>query len=80
MRLLNDNILIRQQFKQASSVIITEDTTELDTVAEVVLVGPDVKDVKVVDTIVYSGRVGIPVKYNDEDLLMIKEYDVFGIK
>lgn len=90
-RPLHDRILVRRvdaDEKSAGGIIIPDTAREKPLEAEVIAVGPgayDEKgkrvelDVKPGDFVLLGKWAGTEVKIDGEDLLVIKESDVFGI-
>ena len=90
-RPLHDRILVRRvdaDVKSAGGIIIPDTAQEKPLEAEVIAVGPgayDEKgkrvelDVKKGDFVLLGKWAGTEVKIDGEDLLVVKESDVFGI-
>lgn len=88
---LHDRVLVRrveQEAKTAGGIIIPDTVQEKPIEGEVLAVGTGVRDeqgkvhtlaVKVGDRIVFGKWSGTEVKVNGEDLLVMKESDIFGI-
>ena len=88
---LQDRILVKRtesETKSAGGIIIPDNAQEKPTQAQVVAVGPGKKltngelsclDVKVGDTVVFASYSGSSLKIDGQDLLLLKEDDVFGV-
>ena len=79
MRVLGNNIIIKAEEATESSVIITDSKPEPTGYADVVLVGNEVSEVKVGDSIYYNNRSGRFIMLDGVEHLMITEHDVFMI-
>ncbi|RYF28564.1 MAG: co-chaperone GroES [Chloroflexi bacterium] len=66
------------QTKTASGIYLPDTAKEKAVICEVKAVGPDVKNVKVGDKIVYGGYNVTELKINGSDYLIIKEEDVLA--
>jgi chaperonin GroES len=90
-RPLHDRITVRRltaEEKTAGGIIIPDTVKEKPTEGEVVAVGPGARDeqgrivpleVKAGDRILFGKWSGTEVKIDGEDLLIVKEADIFGI-
>jgi len=90
-RPLQDRVLIRQldeNEKTAGGIIIPDTAKEKPTEGEVLAVGPGARDehgalvpldVKVGDRILYGKWSGTEVTIDGEELVIMKESDIFGI-
>lgn len=90
-RPLQDRILVKRyepESKSTSGLIIPSNMKEKPTHAEVLAVGKGkmlengqmhTPDVKVGDKVVFSTYAGTEVKIDDDELLVLKEDDIFGI-
>jgi len=90
-RPLHDRVVLRRltaEQKTAGGIIIPDTAQEKPTEAEVVAVGPGVRDetgklvaldIKAGDKVLFGKWSGTEVKINGEDLLIVKESDIFGI-
>jgi chaperonin GroES len=88
---LHDRVLVRrieQDAKTSSGIIIPETAKEKPVEGEVLAVGSGARneagqttpmDVKVGDRIVFGKWSGTEVKIEGEELLILKESDIFGI-
>ena len=61
---------VEKSSKTKSGFYLPEDAKEAPEMAEVVAVGPDVKDVKVGDMVLYK-TYGSPIKVDGEELLVL---------
>lgn len=64
--------------KTASGIYLPEKAAEKPKTAEVVAVGPNAKQVKVGDRIVYKSFSTTEVKVGDADYILVKEEDVLA--
>ena len=90
-RPLHDRVLVRRidaEEKSAGGIIIPDTAKEKPQQGEVVAVGPGARDetgkqvaldVKAGDTVLFGKWSGTEVKIDGEDLLVMKESDIFGI-
>lgn len=90
-RPLHDRVLIRrieQESKTSGGIIIPDTAKEKPIEGEVVAVGSGVReesgnirplDVKAGDRVVFGKWSGTEVKVDGEELLILKESDIFGI-
>ncbi|MBA4117775.1 MAG: co-chaperone GroES [Candidatus Puniceispirillum sp.] len=90
-RPLHDRVLVKrieQETKTASGIIIPDSAQEKPIQGEVISVGEGVRDekgalrpldVKPGDRIIFGKWSGTEVKIGAEDLLIMKESDIFGI-
>ncbi len=90
-RPLHDRVLVRRidaEEKTAGGIIIPDTAKEKPQQGEVLAVGPGARDedgkyitpdVKVGDHIIFGKWSGTEVKIDGEDLLIMKESDIFGI-
>jgi len=88
---LHDRIVLRRltaEEKSAGGIIIPDTAKEKPTEAEVVAVGPGARDehghlvplqVKPGDRVLFGKWSGTEVKIGGEDLLIVKESDLFGV-
>ena len=88
---LQDRILVKRtesETKSAGGIIIPDNAQEKPTQAQVVAVGAGRKldsgelytpDVKVGDTVVFASYAGSALKIDGEELLLLKEDDVYGV-
>jgi len=88
---LHDRIVLRRltaEEKSAGGIIIPDTAKEKPTEAEVVSVGPGARDehghlvplqVKPGDRVLFGKWSGTEVKIGGEDLLIVKESDLFGV-
>ncbi|WP_234903093.1 co-chaperone GroES [Ensifer adhaerens] len=91
-RPLHDRILVRRieaEEKTAGGIIIPDTAKEKPQEGEVVAAGPGARDdsgqlrpldVKVGDRILFGKWSGTEIKLNGEDVLIMKESDVMGVK
>lgn len=90
-RPLHDRVLVKrieQETKTASGIIIPDSAQEKPIQGEVISVGEGVRDekgtlrpldVKAGDRIIFGKWSGTEVKIDGQDLLIMKESDIFGI-
>ncbi|AUC13322.1 MULTISPECIES: co-chaperone GroES [Agrobacterium] len=88
-RPLHDRVVVRRIEAETKSGIIIPDTAkEKPAEGEIVAVGPGDRDesgklnppdVKVGDRILFGKWSGTEIKFNGEDLLIVKEADVMGV-
>mgnify|MGYP000146595733 CR=1 FL=1 len=90
-RPLHDRIVVRRvesEEKTAGGIIIPDTAKEKPQQGEVLAVGPGARDedgkhiapdVKPGDTVVFGKWSGTEIKIDGEDLLVMKESDIFGI-
>jgi chaperonin GroES len=90
-RPLQDRVLVRRiegEARSAGGVIIPDTAKEKPSEGEVVAVGPGTRnddgtivplEVKVGDRVLFGKWNGTEVKLNGEDLMILKESDLFGI-
>lgn len=69
---------IEQQTKTASGLYLTPQAKETPIGALVLAVGPDVKNVKKGDAIVFKDYATTEVKVDSKDYLIIKEEDILA--
>lgn len=67
------------QSKTASGIYLPDSSKEKSVLAKIVAVGPDVKNLKVDDRIVYKEYSTNELKINNQEYLIIKEEDVLAI-
>lgn len=89
---LHDRVLVRrieQESKTSGGIIIPDNAKEKPAEGEVIAVGSGVRDdagnlvaldVKPGDRIVFAKWSGTEIKIDSEDLIIMKESDIFGIK
>ncbi|NLA42682.1 co-chaperone GroES [Candidatus Saccharibacteria bacterium] len=68
----------KAQEKTASGLYLPDSSKEKPVVAQVVAVGPEAKQVKVGDKIVYKEYSTTELKINDVEYLIVKEEDVLA--
>jgi chaperonin GroES len=90
-RPLHDRVLVRRidaEEKTAGGIIIPDTAKEKPQLGEVIAVGPGARneqgqlvtpDVKAGDIILFGKWSGTEVKIDGEELLIMKESDIFGI-
>jgi chaperonin GroES len=90
-RPLHDRVVVRRieaEEKTAGGIIIPDTAKEKPQQGEVVAVGPGARDetgklvpidLKAGDTVLFGKWSGTEVKINGEDLLIMKESDIFGV-
>ena len=90
-RPLHDRILVRRieaEEKTTGGIIIPDTAKEKPQEGEVLAAGPGARDdngqlqpldVKVGDRILFGKWSGTEIRLNDEDLLIMKEFDVMGV-
>jgi chaperonin GroES len=66
------------QTKTASGIYLPQNAQEKPKTAKVVAVGPDAKQVKVGDKIVYKSYSTTDVKVGSEEYILVKEEDVLA--
>jgi chaperonin GroES len=73
-------VAVKQEAKAqtASGLYLPDSAKEKPVSATVVAIGPDVKQVKVGDHIVYKDYVVTELKIGDKDYLIIKEEDILA--
>lgn len=88
---LQDRILVKRldtETKSAGGIIIPDNAQEKPTQAEVIAVGHGKRlsngelytpDVKVGDRVVFSTYAGSALKIDGDELLVLKEDDIFGV-
>ena len=64
--------------KTDSGILLPDSAKEKPKLAEVVAIGPDVKNIKVKDHILYEDFSQTEVKINDEEYIIVKEEKVLG--
>ncbi len=64
--------------KTASGFYLPENATEKPKTAEVVAVGPSVKDIKVKDKIIYKSYSTTEVKVGNVDYILVRQEDVLA--
>lgn len=81
MKVLGNNILVKPVLKQKSKIItkVDDDKDELTDRCEIIATGEFVSDIQAGQTCVYNYRSGQPLKYKDEDYILIKDHDVYVI-
>ena len=90
IRPLGDRVVLRavkREEKTSSGIVLPDTAKEKPQEAEVVAVGPgryeDGKlvevSVKVGDRVIFSKYSGTEIKYNDEELLIVREADILGV-
>lgn len=65
--------------KTASGLYLPDAAKEKSVVAKVTAVGPEVKEVKVGDRIVYAEYKATELKTNGQEFLVVKEEDVLAV-
>ena len=90
-RPLQDRVLVRRiesEAKTTGGIIIPDTAKEKPSEGEIVAVGPGARDesgtivpldVKVGDRVLFGKWTGTEVKLDDEELMIVKESDLFGI-
>ena len=90
-RPLHDRVLVRRieaEEKSAGGIIIPDTAKEKPQQGEVLAVGPGARDedgkhitpdVKAGDRVVFGKWSGTEIKIDGEDLLVMKESDIFGV-
>ena len=81
IRPLQDRILVKRlesEEKTASGIIIPDNAKEKPKTAKVVAVGPEAKQVKVGDRIIYKSYSTTDVKIGSEEFILVKEEDVLA--
>ena len=83
---LGDRVVIKRleaEEKTASGILLTGQAKEVPQMAEVVAVGPGTEDVKMEvktkDVVIFSQYAGTEVKYQGEDLIIVKQSDILAI-
>ncbi len=64
--------------KTASGLYLPDNAKEKPKTVKVVAVGPDVKDVKVDDRIIYKGYSETTVKVGKDEYILVKQEDVLA--
>ena len=70
---------LEQKTKTASGLYLTPKSQEVPTGAKVVAIGPDVKNVKKGDQIIFKEYASTEVKVDGVEYLIIKEEDVLAV-
>jgi chaperonin GroES len=65
--------------KTSSGLYLPDNATEKPKTAKVVAIGPNVKQVKVGDRIVYKGYSTTDIKVNKEEYILVKEEDILAV-
>ena len=91
MKTLNDRVVIRRiepEVITKSGIVIPESVTDKPNQGVVIAVGKGKKDkfgnripleVKVDDQVLFNKNTGTVIRYNGENLLIIKEDDIFAV-
>ncbi len=82
IRPLGDKLLAQKaaaKSQTASGIYLPESAKEKSVAAEVLAVGPAVKDIKKGERIIYKEYATTEVKINNQDYLIIKEEDVLAV-
>lgn len=79
MKIRKDRILLQEIKESNDSIIITPVGEDTVVKALVVSCGELVNDIHKDDVILYEKQHTIPVKYNNKDYLIIRDYDVIAI-
>jgi chaperonin GroES len=83
VRPLADRVLVRPdnpEKKTASGIIIPDTVKEKQVTGEVVGVGPMVtEELKPGDRVLYSKFAGMAVPYNGEEVVVMREADIFAV-
>ena len=90
IRPLGDRVVLRavqREEKTTSGIVLPDTAKEKPQEAEVIAIGPghyeDGKlvavSVKVGDRVIFSKYAGTEVKYNEEELLIVREADILGV-
>ncbi len=90
IRPLGDRVVLRaakREEKTTSGIVLPDTAKEKPQEAEVVAVGPGHFEdgklvevaVKVGDRVIFSKYSGTEVKFNDEELLIVREADILGV-
>ena len=91
LRPLNDRVIVKRlenETKTASGIVIPDNAAEMPDQGEVLAVGPGKHDedgdriemsVKVGDRVLFGKYSGQTVKLNGEELLVMKEDDLFAV-
>lgn len=79
--LMDRVIAVREeaQTKTASGLFLPENTKEKSVIAKVLAIGPEIKELKVGDRIVYKEYTTTDLKIDGTEYLIIKEEDVLAI-
>lgn len=78
---LADYVVARQeeaQTKTATGLLLPDKGTEKPKIAEVVAVGPLVKDVKVGDKIIFGGYSNTDIKIDGAEYMLIKNENIYA--
>lgn len=65
--------------KTSSGLYLPENAAEKPKTAKVVAVGPNVKQVKVGDRVVYKSYSNTDIKVNKEEYILVKEEDILAV-
>lgn len=82
MKPLGDRVILKQveaEEKTKSGIILPDSAQEKPQEALVVAVGPDEKQVKEGDKVIYSQYAGTDVKYEGEEYKIVDEKDIIAI-
>lgn len=78
---LGDYVVAQQeaaQTKTASGLFLPDNAGEKPKIANVVAVGPLVKDVKVADKIIFGGYSNTDIKIDGVEYMLIKQENIFA--
>jgi chaperonin GroES len=79
---LADRLIVKratQELKTESGIVLPESAKEKPEQGTVLAVGKKVEEVKKGDTIIFAKYGPAEVKYNGEELLIVKEEDVLAV-
>lgn len=79
---LKDRVVVtftEEPEKTAGGIYVPEAAKDKPQDGTVTAVGPEVKDVKVGDTVLFDVYSGSKIKADDQDILVIKEEDILAI-
>lgn len=91
IRPLHDRVIVKrleEERKTASGIVIPDTATEKPDQGEIIAVGPGKRDengkqialdVKVGDKVLFGKYAGTEVKLDGQDILVVKEDDIFAI-
>lgn len=70
---------VEPETKSPAGILLPDNAKDKTQMGEVVAVGKDVKEVKVGDRVIHSEYGPSRIKLNGEELLLIKEEDVYAV-
>ena len=78
---LADYVVLKQeapQTKTASGLLLPDSAGEKPKIAEILAVGPEVKDVKVGDRVVFGGYSNTDIKIDGEEYMLVKSENIYA--